>query len=125
MSRFLTHPTARLILGVLAGGVLLANAIVLIGLLGKATESAVPRVVPPVLSPPPATDVSPTPPPPAPAPVSPTPRPVPETPAAKPHPKPAEPHRTTTKRQRPTKSPFEDRCRSGEIPAWLCREIPD
>ena len=124
MQSALGNPVTRFILGAVVTAVVVADGIVLIGFTSTIPGSAVPVRVPvtvqtQVSAPPSSSETTPAAPPAATAPAATAPAataPAVTTPAATAHPQP---------RPRPkAKSPFEDRCRSGQIPAWLCRGLP-
>jgi hypothetical protein len=140
VDRFLgKYPTARLGLAAIVSIVVLADLIVLVGDTAAVSEWPAPVASTPADSVAPSFDQSAQPtaegsaaaaPP---ASVSPVPtesvRPTPPTRTAH-APAPAPPTSTTPRRPRPssthrTRSPFEERCRDGEIEPWLCHGMPN
>jgi hypothetical protein len=123
MQSALGYPISRFILGAVAAAVVVADGIVLIGLTSTIPGSAVPVRAPVTAQTQvPATPTSSA----APA----APPPVAATPTTTAHPPPnksgaggggAVGHQIPAPK---IKSPFQDRCRSGQIPAWLCRGLP-
>ncbi|MBO0848562.1 MAG: hypothetical protein J2P20_03805 [Pseudonocardia sp.] len=115
----------RFILGAVAAAVVVADGIVLIGLTSTIPGNAVPVRAPvPAqtrVSAPPASSVT-----------APAPAPSAARPPVTAHPRPGGSSarggaRAGTGREgtRPKfTSPFEDRCRTGQIPGWLCRGLP-
>jgi hypothetical protein len=141
VDRFLgRYPTARLGLAAIASIVVLADLIVLVGDTAAVSEQPAPAASSPAL--PPAVAPAPSLVPSEQAPVAQSAVPVPSVPAPtvpieseRPRPT-ATPTRTapapaeTTRRPRPTTtrrshSPFEERCRDGEIQPWLCHGLPN
>ena len=145
VDRFLgKYPTARLGLAVIVSIVVLADLIVLVGDTTALSEQPGPVASTPGDSVAPSFDqtVQPTAGPSAdgsaaaapPASVPPVPtesvRPTPAPTRATHAPAPAPPTSTTPRRPRPnsthrTRSPFEERCRDGEIEPWLCHGMPN
>jgi hypothetical protein len=118
LPRFPASPVTRLGLAAAASILVVADLIVLVRLAALAPDQPSPASPTAVASVEPSVPASPPPSAAAPTTLAPTHAPAPAQ-RATPTTRPTQPPAT-----RRTHSPFEQRCRDGEIPAWLCRDLP-